>query len=176
MTVDRVLDTLRSSAGEALTDPELRSRTVGVARPQEIQEVWAGISGEALVPAVQALADVAPIHLSVISGRDAGEAIELLYHLTVGYGTEGGEVLVTLRLMLPKTALRVPSLCELIPGAETTEREKREFLGVEFDGITDNRNLFLPDEMTAHPWRADDEEIGGMVRRTVKWEERDAGT
>lgn len=175
MTLEQVQTTLQETLGDALMDPSVRTRTVGVTRPLEIQELWARVPREALVEAVRRLMELAPMHLSVISGRDAGEEIELLYHLAVGYGTEGGEIVVTLRVFLEKPDLRVPSLCGLIPGAETTEREKREFLGVEFEGLQDTRNLFLPDDMTAHPWRADDPQTAGLVRRTVKWEERDGG-
>ncbi len=173
MNTGSVVQALREGVGETLPEPEVRTRTVGVAKPLEIEELWVDISREALLSAVGALMQLAPVHLSVISGRDADEEMELLYHLAVGYGTEGGEVLLTLRLTLPKDDLWAPSLCELIPGAETTEREKREFLGVEFAGLSDNRNLFLPDDMTAHPWRQDDEQTAGLIRRTVKWEERD---
>jgi len=176
MTIGGVVQALREGVGEALPEPEVRVRTVGVAKPREIEELWVDLGREALPSAVDALLKLAPVHFSVISGRDAGEEIELLYHLAVGYGTEGGEVLLTLRLMLPKGDLWAPSLCGLIPGAETTEREKREFLGVEFAGLPDTRNLFLPEDMTAHPWRQDDEETAGLVRRTVKWEERDGDT
>lgn len=175
MTAEAVLQALRVAVGEGLPEPEVRTRTVGVTRPREIEELWAAVPRESLPAAVDALAQLAPVHMSVISGRDAGEQVELLYHLAVGYGTSGGEVLTTLRLSVPKGDLFVPSLCGIIPGAETTEREKREFLGVEFTGITDSRNLFLPEEMTAHPWRQDDGEVSGLVRRTVKWEERDGG-
>ncbi len=176
MTVERVLEALRKGAGEVMPEPQVRARKVGVAKERELQELWAEVPRDSLLATVGALVETGPVHISVVSGRDAGDDIELLYHLTVGYGTEGGEVLVTLRFSVPKSDLVVPSLCGLIPGAETTEREKREFLGVEFTGITDSRHLFLPEDMSAHPWRQDDNEVSGLVRRTVKWEERDGGT
>lgn len=176
MTTEPVLQALRAALEGGMPEPEIRTRTVGVSKPQEIAEVWVDIERASLLMAVRALIELAPTHISIITGRDAQEAIELLYHLAVGYGTEGGEVMVTMRLSVPKGDLTVPSLCGVLPGAETTEREKREFLGVEFDGLPDTRNLFLPGDMTAHPWRKDDEQTAGLVRRTVKWEGRDGGT
>jgi len=92
----------------------------------------------------------------------------------VGFGTEDGEVLVTLRFTLPKSDLTVPSLCGIVPGAQTTEREKIEFLGITFQGIPDSRHLFLPEDMEVHPWRKDEPELEKIVKRAVKWEERDA--
>jgi membrane-bound hydrogenase subunit beta len=65
----------------------------------------------------------------------------------------------------------------LIPGALTAEREKREFYGITVEGIPDDRNLFLPEEATIHPWRKDEESqraTDAEVKRLVKWETRDA--
>ena len=49
--------------------------------------------------------------------------------------------------------------------------------GKYLDGIPDDRNLFLPEGMTIHPWRRDEEsqrETDTMVKRLVKWESKDA--
>ncbi|HIP99245.1 TPA: NADH-quinone oxidoreductase subunit C [Candidatus Bipolaricaulota bacterium] len=174
MKAQHVLAALKEALGDHLRDPEIRTRTVGVKSPQTMEEIWGKIDRDVLLQAAQTLKDLGPLHISIISGADLGEEIELLYHFTVGYGTEGGEVLVTLRFTIPKSDLTVPSLCGIIPGAETTEREKIEFLGVAFQGIPDSRHLFLPEDMEVHPWRKDEPELEKLVRRTVKWEERDA--
>lgn len=173
MKVDQVLNVLKAALGEGLAHTEVRVRRVGAKAPVELKEIWAEIDRDAIVPAVAALKALGPLHMSVISGQDAGERIELLYHIAVGYGTEGGEVMVTLRLAVPKDDARVPSICHLIPGAETTEREKIEFLGVEFVGIPDSRHVFLPDDLPVHPWRKDEPEMGRFLRRMVEWEGKD---
>jgi len=174
MKAEDVLAALEKALADRLQDQELRTRTVGVRSPRTIEEVWGRIDREVLLKAVQALKGLGPLHISIISGRDSGEEIELLYHFTVGYGTEGGEVLVTLRLAVPKSDPRVPSLCGLLPGVETTEREKIEFLRITFEGIPDARHLFLPEDMEIHPWRGDEPELDKFVKRKVKWEEQDA--
>ncbi|HAF71464.1 MAG: NADH dehydrogenase (Ubiquinone) 30 kDa subunit [Acetothermia bacterium 64_32] len=173
MRAQEVLAALKEALGDGFRDGEIRTRTVGVKSPQTIEEVWGRIDRGVLLPAVRALKDLGPLHISIISGADVGEEIELLYHFAVGFGTEGGEVMVTLKLTIPKSDPVVPSLCEVLPGAETTEREKIEFLGVRFEGIPDSRHLFLPEDMEVHPWRKDEPELAGLVKRKVKWEERD---
>jgi len=174
MNAREVLAALKDALGDRLRDPEIRTRTVGVKSPQTIEEVWGQIDRDVLLQAAQTLKDLGPLHISIISGADLGEEIELLYHFTVGFGTEDGEVLVTLRFTLPKSDLTVPSLCGILPGAQTTEREKIEFLGITFQGIPDSRHLFLPEDMEVHPWRKDEPELEKIVKRAVKWEERDA--
>ena len=173
MNAREVLAALKDALGEKLRDPEVRTRTVGVKSPRTIEEVWGRIDREVLLKAVQTLKDLGPLHISIISGVDLGEEIELLYHFTVGFGTEGGEVLVTLRLAVPKSDPVVPSLCGILPGAETTEREKIEFLGVKFEGIPSTQHVFLFDDLPVHPWRKDEPELQSFVKRKVKWEERD---
>jgi len=174
MKAQEVLAALQEALGDRLRDPEIRTRSVGVKSPQTIEEIWGVIDRDVLLQAAQTLKDLGPLHISIISGADLGEEIELLYHFTVGFGTEDGEVLVTLRFTLPKSDLTVPSLCGIVPGAQTTEREKIEFLGITFQGIPDSRHLFLPEDMEVHPWRKDEPELEKIVKRAVKWEERDA--
>lgn len=173
MKAEDVLLALKQALSDGLSDPEIRARSVGQKSPITIKELWAKIDRDSLLRATQTLKELGPFHISIISGADLGEEIELLYHFAVGYGTADGEVMVTLRLSVPKADPVVPSLCGILPGAETTEREKIEFLGVTFAGIPDSRHLFLPEEMGIHPWRKDEPELGKFVRRTVEWEEGD---
>ncbi|HPD06451.1 MAG TPA: NADH-quinone oxidoreductase subunit C [Candidatus Bipolaricaulis sp.] len=172
MTVDQVKSALtRGVPGLTIED---RPRQVGVREPVTVTEVWAEIDREGLLPAVAALKAAGPLHISIISGRDKGSEIELLYHFAVGYGTPGGEVMVTLRLNVPASDPTVPSICALLPGAETTEREKIEFLGIQFTGIPSTDHVFLPDGFPGHPWRKGDPETEKLVKRLVEWEGKDA--
>ncbi|MEN3010114.1 MAG: NADH-quinone oxidoreductase subunit C [Candidatus Bipolaricaulaceae bacterium] len=170
MRADEILRALTASLGEKLRSYELRPREVGVRRKWTVEEVWAEVEREAIPQAVATLKALGPLHISVISGHDAGETIELLYHLAVGFGTESGEVMVTLRTFLPKFDPTVPSICGVLPGAEITEREKIEFLGVDFLGIPRRDHVFLPDDFPVHPWRRDEPELARFLHRMVEWE------
>ncbi len=172
MTAEVVKAALRSRVPGAQI--EERPRKVGVRAPVEVPELWVSLSRENLLPAVEALRAAGPLHISIISGHDKGEEIELLYHIAVGYGTVGGEVMVTLRVPVPASDPVVPSICGLIPGAETTEREKIEFLGISFTGIPRTDHVFLPDGFPGHPWRKGDPETAKLVNRLVEWEGKDA--
>ena len=63
-----------------------------------------------------------------------------------------------LSVELPKSNPTIETVCDLIPGALVTEREKQEFLGVKIKGIPDSRRLFLPDDIPegVYPWRRDE--------------------
>ncbi len=123
--------------------------------------IWFEIDREILHEAVAHLISFQFPHLATISGQDLGEELELTYHFSIGYGQRRGEQSVNFRLKVPKADLKVRSICDLIPGALTAEREKIEFLGVQFEGIPDARNIFLPYEMKGHPWRKDEAGVKG---------------
>jgi membrane-bound hydrogenase subunit beta len=171
MRASQVLSALSGTLGKDLKSYELRPREVGVYRKHTVEEIWAEVAREAIPQAVAVLKSLGPLHISIISGHDAGEEIELLYHLAVGYGTAGGEVMVTLRTRLPKSDPTVPSITGILPGAETTEREKIEFLGLDFPGIPRRDHVFLPDDLSIHPWRRDEPELEKHLHRMVEWEE-----
>jgi len=88
-------------------------------------------------------------HLSAITGLEAEDGIELLYHLSNG-GTE-----LTLRITLPLNENIVPTISDIIPGAVLYEREVYDLLGVKFDGHPNLTRLILPDEAPEdfHPLR-----------------------
>ena len=78
-------------------------------------------------------------HLSAITGQETPDGVELLYHFWDGQG-------LTLRTAVPREAMRMPSITDLIPGAAFYEREVMEMLHVEFEGHPNPQQLFLPDD------------------------------
>ncbi|MBN1857720.1 NADH-quinone oxidoreductase subunit C [Candidatus Bipolaricaulota bacterium] len=178
MKTDQVLEALQTALGESLLDAHVVERIVaGGDDRTTYPDLWVKVDRSALRDATAALLAAFVPHLTVISGDDLGETLLLNYHFTVGWGTHFGELCVTVQIGVPKSDFRVPTITDLVPGALTSEREKHEFYGVVFDGIPDDRNLFLPEGMTIHPWRRDEEsqrETDTMVERLVKWETKDA--
>ena len=53
------------------------------------------------------------------------------------------------------TALHLPSVCDLWPGAEWNEREVFDMFGIRFDGHPDLRRILLWETFPAHPLRKD---------------------
>jgi len=173
MKPETILGSFRTALGGKLLDERTIERQVGNVDPQSVYDLWIVVDRADFRAAVEHLCAEFDPHLSVISGDDLGDGIALNYHFSAGWGERYGEVTFTIRTVVPKSDLHIPTITDLLPGAQTSEREKREFFGIEVDGIPDKRNLFLPEDMTIHPWRHDlQEETNGSVKRLVKWEER----
>lgn len=78
-------------------------------------------------------------HLATISGVDLGQTFEVLYHFANNF------VCLNLRTEIPRAEPRLPSICELIPGAILYERELQDMFGIIVENIPDGRTLLLPD-------------------------------
>jgi membrane-bound hydrogenase subunit beta len=100
-------------------------------------------------------------HLAIISGNDIGEEIELIYHFSIYYGERFKEISIDLVIHLSKEDLRIPTITDLIPGAQVTEREMKEMMGIIFEGLPDLPNLFLPRDFSKniYPFRKDEKGI-----------------
>jgi len=173
MKPEQILSSFRQAlAGKLLSDNTIE-RTVGTVDPKPVYDLWITIDRTDLRDAVKHFCAEFDPHLSVISGDDLGSEVAFNYHFSAGWGERYGELTFTIRILVPKDDFRLPTICDLLPGAQTAEREKHEFFGVQIEGLPDERNLFLPEEMTIHPWRRDlEEETNKEVKRLVKWETR----
>ncbi len=91
------------------------------------------------------------VFLSTISGVDAGETFDIIYHFSTP------EQDFNLRTEVPKARPHVESICPLIPGAILYEREIQDMFGIVVDHIPDPRRLLLPDDWPEgqHPLRKD---------------------
>jgi len=173
MTPEGILSSFRDAFGDRILAERTIERKVGTVEERSVYDVWIEVERETLHDAVGHLCRNFNPHLSVISGDDLGEEVAFNYHFAAGWGERFGEVTFTIRTLVPKGDFRLPTITDLLPGAQTAEREKIEFFGVRVDGILDGRNLFLPEDATIHPWRKDlEEETSKEVKRTVKWETR----
>ncbi len=174
MNPQTLVSSFREALGSRLLEDRVIERHVGTIEPRPVYDIWLVIDRDALRPAVEHLIARFNPHISVISGDDLGENVAFNYHFTTGWGERFGEATCTLRVTVPKADFRLPTITDLLPGAQTTEREKHEFYGLEVEGSPDQRNLFLPEGFGAHPWRHDlDEETDKEVKRMVKWETHD---
>lgn len=129
-------------------------------RKSEFHSVWLRVERDAFKDVVRAIKEVHDgVHLSVTSGSDLGEEIELIYHFNIFWGKRNRQLTVNVGVRAPKEDLHFPTITDLIPGALSTEREKQEFLGVIIDDIPDPRRLFLAESIPEgyYPWRKDKE-------------------
>jgi len=171
MNAQQALNSLKEKLGAVCSNDRVIERQVGTIDPKPVYDLWLTVELGSFHDAVEHLCNECSPHLSVISGDDLGDSIALNYHFSVGWGERYGEATLNLRTMLSKRDLTIPTITDVLPGAQTAEREKIEFYGIEVVGIPDARNLFLPEDATIHPWRKDlEEETQQEVKRMVKWE------
>ncbi len=164
MQAKEILNSFKDNFGDRIIDSRIDEMPAGTT-DKKLYSVWLEVAKEDLKDAVLHLAEIQFPHITVISGSDLGEEIELIYHLSVGYGKSFGEVIVNIRTKVEKADPTIPTITDIIPGSLSTEREKSEFLGVKFEGIPDGRKLFLPEDLPVHPWRKDEEELETYVKR-----------
>lgn len=107
-----------------------------------------------LVPIIVGLRVKRLGYLSAIVCLDLGveaNEMEVLYHFCPG------DAVIALRVRIPRNNASLPSLCEVVPGAESFERELSEMFGIEMVGLTTPDRLYLPDDWPdgVYPMRKD---------------------
>lgn len=98
------------------------------------------IDRECLKDAIEFLKNNEFTHLSAITGFEVEDGIELLYHLS------NGNILLTIRIKLPKNEAVAPSITNVIRGATLYEQEIHDLLGVKFEGHPNLERLILPED------------------------------
>lgn len=128
------------------------------AKRKKMSWIWIYLDRDLLRNAVQEVVALDFPHLSVISGVDTGDAVDLIYHMSIYFTERDGEIKLALVVSLPKSDLTIPSIADIIPGAGYTEREKQDMLGITVTNIPDGRRLFLPEDFPegVYPWRKDE--------------------
>lgn len=135
MNVSKIIEAL----GEKFPDETIETRQVPA------DDTFVEMEADDVHAAVTLLMERFDIyHLSTITGEDTGDAIILLYHFWDGRG-------LTLCTSLPRENPHIPTLTDVIPGADFYEREVHEMLGVAFDGYADPDPLVLPDDWDSPP-------------------------
>ena len=62
---------------------------------------------------------------------------------------------IRLRVQIPESDARIPSLYELHPGTDLLEREAYDMFGIVFEGHPDLTRILMPDDWEGHPLRKD---------------------
>lgn len=169
MTPESVLNSFKKRFGTKVKKGRVEKIPHKMRKENHLKRVWFDIDRKVLKSAVRHLCKEYPDpHFSVCSGYDTGKDIVVIYHFTVNYAVRLGEILVNMRLTLPKTDPTVDSITSFIPGALISEREMQEMLGIKIKGIPDSRRLFLDETFPkdVFPWRRDEKGPEKLVRRT----------
>jgi len=140
-----------------IKNAQIKKRAAGK-KKNETATIWMKVDKGAFKELIKHLCDLQFPHLAVISGNDLGKTIELIYHFSINFGKRMEEINLNISVELPKSKPEIETICDWIPGALITEREKMEMLGVKIIGIPDDRRCFLPDDFPkgVYPWRRDE--------------------
>ena len=108
---------------------------------------------EHLLAAICALKDDRGFgHLELLTAVDGHEGVEGL-DMVYGFTRRADNTTVMLRVPIPDSALHVPSLSGIWPGAAPLEREVYDLFGVVFDGHPNLTRIVLRDDFVGHPLR-----------------------
>jgi NADH:ubiquinone oxidoreductase subunit C len=132
---------------EIKKDLEDRFGPVVIARPRR---VFADVPREKLLEALFHLRDAKGFtHLSAITGLDAGDHLEVLYHAA------SKTVCLTVRVKLSADDPKVPCVLSVYPCAEFYERELEDLLGIAVEGLPPGRHYPLAEDWPKgeHPLR-----------------------
>lgn len=157
MDFQALIDALQAKFGSDIVSLDVRERRAGTANEVQNRDLWIEIALKAFRPFIEHLFEYDFLNFHVISGDDVGDAVLLNYHFSLFQRTRGGRIGVTLTLRVPKDDLSVPSIFDILPGSEYSERETREMFGVDFVGLPTKALVFLPEDWNEEirPWRRD---------------------
>jgi membrane-bound hydrogenase subunit beta len=156
ITPESIVKYFKDEFKTKIKSSKIKKRVAGI-KKNETYTIWMKVDKSIFKQVIKHLCDLQFPHLGVASGNDLGKTIELIYHFTLNFGKRMEEINLHISVELPKTKPEIESICDLIPGALITEREKMEMLGVNVIGIPDDRRCFLPDDFPkgVYPWRRD---------------------
>lgn len=105
------------------------------------------VAKENLVELVKELKEQGFVHLSLITGVDRKDKLEVVYHL---HNLEKNEYIAVKTETLDE---RVPSITSIYKSADWDEREQYDLMGIVFEGHPNLKRLFLPESWVGHPLR-----------------------
>ncbi|MDR3265793.1 MAG: NADH-quinone oxidoreductase subunit C [Synergistaceae bacterium] len=167
MDCQSLIEALRAKFGQDILRLDIREHREGTLNEVQSRDLWIELSRSAFRPFVESLFEYDFVDFHVISGDDLGivkneeggeeDAIVLNYHLSLFQRARQGRVGLTVSIRAPKSDLSVPSIFDLLPGSEYSEREMREMFGIEFVGLPNTALVFLPEDWNEEikPWRRD---------------------
>lgn len=157
ITPEELVSDLKSTFKTKIKSVQIQKKTFA-SKKKEAINIWIKVDKDSFKDMVKHLIAIQYPHLAVVSGHDLGKTIELIYHFTLNYDEHLGEIILNISVELQKSNPTIETLCDIIPGALVTEREKQEMLGVKIEGIPDGSRLFVPEDIPEgiFPWRRDE--------------------
>ncbi len=165
LSPEEVVKYFKDKFDTKIKSAEIKKRVTG-SKKKEFVNIWMKIDKSIFKNFIEHLCNLTYPHLAVCCGNDMGEKIELVYNFSIYYGKHLQEISLNVGVEVPKSKPEIETICDWIPGALITEREKQEMLGIKVIGIPDSRRLFLPDDFPEglYPWRKDEQTSKGIEK------------
>jgi membrane-bound hydrogenase subunit beta len=166
MSPKKLLSFLKKELQESMIDSRIETNKAGI-NQEEFHNIWLEVEKDKFRETVKLLASLQYPHIAIIAGNDTGESIDLIYLFSIYYGEKFKEISVNIKVSLDRKKPSISSITDLIPGAQTTERETKEMFGVEFIGLPDMHNIFLPEDFPKNifPFRKDQKGLDELVQK-----------
>ncbi|OQY40915.1 hypothetical protein B6228_00690 [Candidatus Atribacteria bacterium 4572_76] len=174
MKPEEIIELFKEKFNESITNSRIEIKTAG-SKKNSYSLIWLEIELKVFKEAVKLLCTIQFPHFAIISDNDTGEEVKLTYHFSLYYGERFKEISLNITTNLPKNNLKMPTITDLIPGAQTSEREMKEMMGITFENLPDLPNVFLPidfskdvfpfrkDEKGVYPLSKNGKHIGGNI-------------
>ncbi len=161
-----LLSFLQKNLKENIVESHLETRTAGI-KKEEFHNIWLEVKREKFRDTIKLLMGLQYPHIAIIAGNDTGETVDLVYLFSLFYGEKFKEISINIKVRLEKGKPSIESITDLIPGAQTAERETKEMFGVEFIGLPDMRNIFLPEDFPkdVFPFRKGQKGLDELVQK-----------
>jgi membrane-bound hydrogenase subunit beta len=161
-----LLSFLQKNLKENIVESHLETRTAGI-KKEEFYNIWLEVKREKFRDTVELLMTLQYPHIAIIAGNDNGETVDLVYLFSLFYGEKFKEISINIKVSLDREKPSIESITNLIPGAQTTEREIKEMFGVEFIGLPEMRNIFLPEDFPkdVFPFRKEQKGLDELVQK-----------
>ena len=158
LSPEEIVNYFKDKFNTKIKSAEIKKRATG-SKKKEFVNIWMKIDKSIFKNFIEYLCNLTYPHLAVCSGNDLGNQIELVYSFSIYYGKHLQEISLNVGVEVSKSKPEIETICDWIPGALITEREKQEMLGIKIIGIPDSRRLFLPDDFpkNIYPWRKDEQ-------------------
>jgi len=174
MKPEEIIELFKEKFNESITNSRIEIKTAG-SKKNSYSLIWLEIELKDFKEAVKLLCTIQFPHFAIISDNDTGEEVKLTYHFSFYYGERFKEISLNITTNLPKNNLKMPTITDLIPGAQTSEREMKEMMGITFENLPDLPNVVLPidfskdvfpfrkDEKGVYPLSKNGKHIGGNI-------------
>ncbi len=174
MKPEKIIESFKEKFNDSIINSRIEIKTAGL-KKNSYSLIWLEIALKDFKEAVKLLCTIQFPHFAIISGSETGEEIKLTYHFSIYYGDRAKEISFNLTAALPKNNLKIPTITDLVTGAQTSEREIKEMLGVTVEGLPDLENIFLPNDFPKEvfPLRKDETGAAKMVKKEEEVEKNE---